>query len=215
LSNILILEAHPDAGRFCGALADAYAAGASGQDGASVRRLALRDLHFDPILRGGFGGGQPLEPDLLDARAAIEAASHLVIVTPIWWGALPALLKGFIDRVFLPGWAFRNTGAALPEGLLAGRTARVVSTMDSPWWWYTLYHLRAAHRALVQATLRYVGFHPVSAYTVHRLRALDASARSARLAQIEAIGRADAARVSDLLRARKQEGPADMKSTGP
>ena len=123
MSHVLVIEAHPDAGRFSSALADAYAAGAA-RAGATVRRLALRDLRFDPVLRGGFRGAQVLEPDLLGARAAIEEARHVVWVTPVWWGSLPALLKGFIDRTFLPGWAFEQTGAALPRGLLAGRTAR-------------------------------------------------------------------------------------------
>lgn len=191
-TNILVIEAHPDAGRFCGALADAYVDGARA-GGADVERLVLRDLAFDPILRGGFRGAQTLEPDLVDARARIEAAAHVVWVLPVWWGSLPALLKGFIDRVFLPGWAFRNTaGRGLPEGLLAGRTARVVSTMDSPWWWYLLAHHRAAHRSLVQATLHYVGIRKVSETTVYALRTLDDGGRRVALARATEAGRADA-----------------------
>ena len=193
MTHALVIEAHPDAGRFSSALADAYAAGAA-RNGATVSRLALRDLRFDPILRGGFRGSQALEPDLLAARAAIEAADHLVWVTPVWWGALPALLKGFIDRTFLPGWAFEQTGAALPKGLLAGRTARVISTMDSPWWWSWLKHGRAAHRSLVQATLHYVGIAKVRETTAFRLRLLDATARGALLARVEADGARDASR---------------------
>lgn len=190
LAHILILEAHPDAGRFNGALADAYARGAAPH--AQVTRIALRDLAFDPILRGGFRGGQVLEPDLLRAREAIEAATHITVVTPVWWGALPALLKGFIDRTFLPGWAFEHRGGALPEGLLAGRTARVISTMDSPWWWYALAHFRAAHRSLVQATLHYVGIRRVAETTVYRMRHLDDAARAACLVRAEADGLRDA-----------------------
>lgn len=192
MTHVLVIEAHPDAGRFSTALADAYADGAS-RAGAQVSRLALRDLRFDPILRGGFRGGQILEPDLLDARAAIEAADHLVWVTPVWWGSLPALLKGFIDRAFLPGWAFENTGAALPKGLLAGRTSRVISTMDSPWWWYWLKHGRAAHRSLIASTLNYVGIAKVSETTVYVLRTLDERARKGWLARAAAAGASDAA----------------------
>jgi putative NADPH-quinone reductase len=191
MTHVLVIEAHPDAGRFSTALADAYADGAA-RAGAQVTRLALRDLRFDPILRGGFRGGQALEPDLLTARAAIEAADHLVWVTPVWWGSLPALLKGFIDRAFLPGWAFENTGAALPKGLLAGRTARVISSMDSPWWWYWLKHGRAAHRSLIGATLNYVGIGKVSETTVYVLRKLDEGARKAWIARAAADGARDA-----------------------
>jgi putative NADPH-quinone reductase len=188
--HILVLEAHPDAGRFNGALADAYAKGAASQ-GATVTRLALRDLAFDPILRGGFRGGQALEPDLQRARSAIEAATHVVIVTPVWWGSLPALLRGFVDRTFLPGWAFEHRGGPLPEGLLAGRTARVIATMDSPWWWYGLYHLRSAHRSLIQATLHYVGIKKVAQTTVYAVRKLDDAGRAAAIRTAEAAGQAD------------------------
>lgn len=186
---ILVLDAHPDAGSFNAAMAEAYARG------AGARRLALRDLAFDPVLRGGFRRGQALEPDLLAARAAIEAAAHVVIVTPVWWGSLPALLKGFIDRVFLPGWAFAHSDRGLPDGLLAGRTARVISTMDSPWWWYWLKHGRAAHRSLVQATLHYVGIGRVAETTIYRLRHLTQPQRAGWLARADADGRADARRV--------------------
>ncbi len=193
MPHILVLEAHPDADRFNGALADAYAAGAA-RAGATVTRLALRDLVFDPILRGGFGGGQALEVDLVRARSAIEAATHVAIVTPVWWGSLPALLRGFVDRTFLPGWAFAHGGASLPDGLLAGRTARVIATMDSPWWWYALYHLRSAHRSLIQATLHYVGIKRVRQTTVYRLRHLADGERAAWLRAAGDAGAADAAR---------------------
>lgn len=190
MAHILVLEAHPDAGRFNGALADAYAQGAASK-GATVSRLALRDLVFDPILRGGFRGGQALEPDLLRAREAIEAATHVVFVTPVWWGTLPALLRGFVDRTFLPGWAFEHKGGPLPEGLLAGRTARVIATMDSPWWWYGLYHLRSAHRSLIQATLHYVGIKKVSQTTFYQVRKLDDAGSAAAIRAAEAAGVAD------------------------
>ena len=65
---------------------------------------------------------QPLEPDLEAAAAAITAAHHVAWFFPCWWNAPPALVKGFIDRVFTPGFAFRYTAeSALPQKLLAGR----------------------------------------------------------------------------------------------
>lgn len=112
---------------------------------------------------------------------------------PVWWGNVPALLKGFIDRVFLPDVAFRNLrGKALPEGRLAGRTARLIATMDSPWWWYTLKHGRAAHRAMSGATLHYVGVREVRETTVHALRTLDARQRVHHLDRARRAGRRDA-----------------------
>ena len=85
----------------------------------------------------GYAQIQPLEPDLLDAQASITWAQHLVWVYPIWWGGLPALLKGFLDRIFLPGFAFKyRPNSALWDRLLTGRSAELLVTMDSPPWYY-------------------------------------------------------------------------------
>lgn len=187
MAKILMIEGHPDPESFGAALAQAFAEGARA-GGAEVTHLALGALDFDPVLRVGHRAEQTLEPDLLAARVAIEAADHLVFEFPVWWGTLPALLKGFVDRVFLPGWAFRNTGRALPEGLLAGRSAGVLATMDSPWWWYRLKHGRAAHRGLIDATLNYVGIGKVWQRTVYQVRTLDAAGREAWLGKMRAHG---------------------------
>jgi putative NADPH-quinone reductase len=187
MARILMIEGHPDPESFGAALARAFAEGAQAA-GAEVTHLPLGVLSFDPVLRVGHRGEQPLEPDLLAARQAIEAADHLVIQFPVWWGTLPALLKGFIDRVFLPGWAFRNTGRALPEGLLAGRSAGVLATMDSPWWWYRLKHGRGAHRSLIDATLNYVGIGKVWQRTVYQVRKIDPAGREAWLSKMRVHG---------------------------
>ena len=191
MKKVVVIQGHPAHGSFGEGLTEAYARGAEAA-GAQVERVALGDLDFDPVLRMGFGGEQELEPDLVAAREAIERADHVVFEFPVWWGTLPALLKGFIDRVFLPGWAFKNTGKALPEGLLAGRTARVIATMDSPSFWYWFKHGRAAHRTLTHATLNYVGISKVQETTVYEVRKLDERGRKAWLERVRALGEKDA-----------------------
>lgn len=188
MARILVILSNPRPDTLGEHAALAYA-DAARQAGATVDVLALRDLAFDPILRGS---EQALEPDLCAARAAIEAADHLVFQFPLWWAAPPALLRGFIDRTFLSGWAFRNTGGALPEGLLAGRTARLIVTMDSPWWWYRVAYGRAAHRAMATATLWYCGVRRIRETTIYRVRALDDAARAAAIARTARAGAADA-----------------------
>lgn len=74
---------------------------------------------------------------VLALQQSLKQAQHLVIVAPLWWGHLPARLKGLLDRTLLSGFAFRyQKGKALPERLLAGKTARLLLTMDSPLWYY-------------------------------------------------------------------------------
>src|SRR5690606_25646079 len=96
----------------------------------------------------------PLEPDLLEAQRQIHWAEHLVFVYPVWWGGLPALLKGFLDRVLLPGFAFkyRDQGTGW-EQLLSGRTADLLVTLDHAPWYFRWVQGAPAHKQMVRATL--------------------------------------------------------------
>lgn len=191
-TDILILDAHPNPESFCAALADAALAGAR-STGASASKLELRHLQFDPILRAGYRDGQALEPDLLAAQAAIAAARHLILVYPSWWGTWPALLKGFVDRAFTPGFAFRYH----PEGngwdkLLAGRSARVVVTMDWPVWAYHWLQGAPGNRAMSRATLGFCGVKPVRFTELGPVRPSTPEQRAAWLAQVRRVAAADA-----------------------
>ncbi|MDD4974075.1 MAG: NAD(P)H-dependent oxidoreductase [Bacteriovorax sp.] len=136
MRNILLIQGHPNNKSFCFALADKYIENAKKQ-GDAVDLVNLVDLKFDPILRGDFNDMQPLEPDLIELQKKILWANHVVWIYPLWWGSLPALLKGFIDRVFLPGYAFKyKPGLGMPKKLLIGRTSEIISTLDTPVWLY-------------------------------------------------------------------------------
>jgi NAD(P)H dehydrogenase (quinone) len=137
--KILVLDGHPAKGSFCGALAQTYADAAE-KTGHDVRIVHLADLSFDPDLgSASFKTVKPLEADLEDFWAGLEWCDHFVLAHPLWWGGMPAKLKGLIDRVFLPGKAFRYvSGKALPEKLMAGRTSEVLVTSDTPGWFFRL-----------------------------------------------------------------------------
>jgi NAD(P)H dehydrogenase (quinone) len=132
--RILMILGTPKSNSFCQALFEAYAQGALSK-GHAVRQLKLGSLNFDPVLRDGYEQSQQLEPDLLEAQRQIHWAEHLVLVYPIWWGGMPALLKGFFDRIFLPGFAFKyRNRSQLWDKLLSGRTADLLVTLDTPPW---------------------------------------------------------------------------------
>jgi len=194
MQRILLLLGHPASGRYSHALAERYAAGARAA-GAEVEVLDLATLDFDPNLRVGPGVEQPLEPDLERASRSIVAADHLVFFFPMWWASTPALLKGFVDRVLQPGFAYRYPpGSSIPEGLLRGRSARVVVTMDSPAWYYRFVRRRALHHAFIGGTLKFCGIGPVRETTVTSLHTLSAAKRDRWLGRLEAQGTKDARR---------------------
>lgn len=139
MKKIFILLGHPDKIGMCGKLADAYESGAK-EGGHDVRRMNLGDMHFDPILHQGYRARQELEPDLVAFQEAVQWADHFVIVYPVWWVGMPALLKGLFDRAWLPGSAFRYI--KLESGkrtmfwhrMYRGKTARTILTSGTaPW----------------------------------------------------------------------------------
>ena len=116
--RIYILNGHPAESSLNRTLAETYAAAAR-DVGHEVRLTHLHGLAFD--LDFGFGGydnQKPLEPDLEQVLADIEWSEHVVLTTPMWWGGLPAKLKGLSTapscragpstRARLIGWACRH-----------------------------------------------------------------------------------------------------------
>lgn len=159
--NILIIHGHPVRETFIDCLKDTYKEAASNA-GAEVREIVLRDLDFEINFKEGYRGNQSMEEDLIEAQKSISWADHLVFFYPNWWATYPALLKGFIDRVFLPGFAFNyQKGKPLPEQLLKGKTARLVVTMDSPVWYYYLVQKAPGHNSMRRAILEFCGLQPV------------------------------------------------------
>ncbi|BDD09490.1 NAD(P)H dehydrogenase (quinone) [Fulvitalea axinellae] len=128
--NILIVNNHPDKESFNVAIASAFENEAK-LAGHTVNTLNITDLDFDPNLRFGYRKRTTLEPDLIKAQDMIRKASHIIWIYPVWWGGLPALAKGFMDRAFLPGFAWELTESDEPVGLLKGKTAQVITTMDA------------------------------------------------------------------------------------
>lgn len=189
-ARALVILGHPRRRSLCGSIADAYADSARSA-GADARVLALGDLDFDPVLRAGYEAPQPLEPDLVRAQESIEWATHVAWVYPVWWGATPALLKGFLDRALQPGWAFNARSKGRPEGLLAGRSARLLITMDAPGWFDRWFYAASARRSMQRATLWYTGFSPVRTRVFSEVLHADAARRSQWLARVRKDAEAD------------------------
>ena len=154
--KVLIVVGHPRKASFCGALARAYRKGAAGA-GVELRELWLANLRFDRDVHSFDPEVQPVEKDLRRARELIAWADHLVFVYPTWWGTMPGLLKGFLDRVLAPGFAFED----LPNGgwrpLLEGRSADLLTTMDTPGWAYRWIYRAPGHNAMKRASLGFCG----------------------------------------------------------
>ena len=193
-AKLVVILGHPDTASLGSALARAYVGGAEAA-GAAVRTINLGELTFDPVLWHGYNQIQPLEPDLVDAQEAIRRADVLVFAYPTWWGAAPALLKGFIDRVFLPGFAFKyRENSRFWDRLLAGRSARLLVTMDTPHWYYRLVVGQPGHRMMRRAILGFSGVKPVRTSVFGAVRGSTEATREQWLAKARTLGERDARR---------------------
>jgi len=164
MKKILILNAHPSEKSFCNGLANKYYEGAK-EAGHDVKMVNIKDLNFDLILHGGFAEITELEPDLIKQQENIKWCEHLVIITPLWWGGLPANLKGFIDRTLLPNFAFKYKQNGSWDKLLTGRTARVIYTQGAPFWYSLIASGDPFWNMLKKGTLEFCGFKPVKRTT--------------------------------------------------
>jgi NAD(P)H dehydrogenase (quinone) len=157
MKNILIINGNPKENSFSKSIAESYKIGA--HQNAKVELLNLNAISFDINQIAGLKTTEnELEPGLIHAQSLLKAADHIVWIYPIWWGGMPALLKGFIDRTFLSGFAFQyRKNSMLWDKLLTGKTARIIVTMDGPSWYFKYVMRNHSIRQMKYSILKYCG----------------------------------------------------------
>ena len=190
MSKIMIVVGHPVHNTFCAAIGHAYEKGALAA-GHEAKLFLLSEMDFDPILRDGFRKEQTLEADLRVAYESLASCDHLVLIFPLWCGDMPALLKGFIERILQPDLIAReNTETAMNWNIFANKTARIVMTMGMPVsiyrWWYRGHALKLLTRNI----LHFIGIKPVRHTLYGMIGASKPAVRERWLREIEALGKA-------------------------
>lgn len=191
MKKILIILGHPAGESFNELILKSYHEGAIAAN-HEVHLLRLDELKFDLISRRPkkSGGEQKdIEPDLEFAQQEILWADHLVFIYPLWWGNVPALLKGFIDRSFISGFSHRYLKNGRYEKLLKGRSAHLIITMDAPTIFEKIIlHGSATTRVMKQAVLQFCGITPVKITRIGLLRQQDQKSRKKILEKIKLLG---------------------------
>lgn len=142
---------------------------------------AERDVYHD--VGGNLGG-------IEEHVARLRAAEALVICAPTWWYGMPAMLKGYFDRVWVPGVAFDLLphGGAIKPGLTNIRKYAVVTTTGSPWWFMRFYMGNPGKRVLMRGLRRLFAKNVAMQYLVHY--GIDTSTQSSREAFLAKVARA-------------------------
>ena len=151
--RVLVIYAHPLGQSFAAALHQRVLA-ALRQGGHEVDDCDLYALGFDPVLnaaeRASYNTPTPDLSLVASHVARLRAAEAVVLCFPTWWYGMPAILKGYFDRVWAQGVAFRlaDGGGAILPGLGNIRKVWVVTTYGAPWWMIRLV-LRDPVRAVI------------------------------------------------------------------
>ncbi len=188
--RVLIIDGHPDsrADRYVHALSKSYCDGAK-SGGHEVRTLLVSEVEFS-LLRTNedFRAGEPA-PAIRQCQELLRWADHVVILFPLWLGSMPALLKGFLEQVLRPGFAFEDSARhGFPNRLLRGRSARIIVTMGMPALFYR-WHFRAhSLKSLQRNILRFCGFRPVDSCVIGRVEGMPPRQRVKWLARVHDLG---------------------------
>lgn len=190
MKKILVVNGHPNQDSFNTAIAKAYIKHAESK-GASVRYLAIGELKFNPNLEFGYSKRMDLEPDLLNALEDISWSDHQVWIHPIWWSGMPAIMKGFFDRAFLPGIAFKTNENT---NFLQNKTSRIINTAgDMSLYIYEKYLKSSGVIQLKSGILEYCGVSSVKTNFIGPLEELTESDRLEFLESLESIAEEDIA----------------------
>jgi len=189
MKKILIINGHPNRESFNFGISESYRKGAE-ESGAEIKEIVIADLNFDPNLKFGYKKIMELEPDLVEAWEKIVWANHLVWIHPVWWGGLPAITKGFIDRLFLPGRAFKyRENSVWWDKLLKGKTAHIITTLDQPGLYYRLMFGRPSVNQLKRSVLQFCGIEPVKVTYIGIIKTSDEHQRKIWLDKVRSAGR--------------------------
>ncbi|MCP3899580.1 MAG: NAD(P)H-dependent oxidoreductase [Desulfobacteraceae bacterium] len=128
----------------------------------SVDVIDLYKEEFNPVLNEKelalYSQGKFLDPMVEDYQKRINNADHLFFIFPVWWYDIPAILKGFIDKVFLKNWAYEISEKGIPKGKLTFiKKVSIISTMKSPKWYYWLLYRNSIKHSFIKGTLKFCG----------------------------------------------------------
>ncbi|MBN1175473.1 NAD(P)H-dependent oxidoreductase [Candidatus Woesearchaeota archaeon] len=184
--RIIVINGHSIKNSFCESIARSYIQGAK-ESKAEIKFINLYDLKFDPVFISK--KKQPLEKNLKHVQESIKWADHIVFVYPLWWGDMPALMKGFLDRAFIPGFAYdpKNKTMGLPKGLLKGKSARAIITMGAPLPVYKLIFRKPATK-IINIALKYCGIKPVRTTHFGKIDSSTEQTRKQILSKVKHLG---------------------------
>ena len=189
MKNILIINGHPNTESFNYALHKAYKKGLVTNGIHAIEEIKVAELDFNLNLSKGYSTGVIMESDLITAQEKIMKADHIVWIYPLWWGMMPAILKGFIDRVFVPGFAFKyHENSSKWDKLLKGKTTEVICTLDYPVFVFKLFFGEGGVKVMRKMVLDFCGLKTIKTTYIGQIKPSKLDQRRNWLKKVELMG---------------------------
>ena len=168
----LIIYNHPHEGSFCSAIRDAVQSGLDTGD-HTFKLINLDADGFDPVMRekdlkafvmGGKGEAtvtDEVDPLVLSYVEKMKWAERIVMIFPIWWMTMPAMMKGFVDKVIFPGLVYKMENGKLVSMLSKLKQVVVITTMNTPAAIYETNFGTSIEGSLIKGTFNQIGIHDI------------------------------------------------------
>ncbi|MCL9806203.1 NAD(P)H-dependent oxidoreductase [Flavobacterium amniphilum] len=189
--NVLIVFNHPYEGSYCNSLLNAV------QNGLRLAAHSIDLIHldkegFNPVMTAqdlkAFRDKKPVDNQVIGYQERLKNADHLIFIFPIWWELMPALMKGFVDKVIFPGLAYdyANSSNTRMRPLLENiKGVTVITTMNTPGFIYRWFFGNAIQRALIRGTFWKLGYKNRKWISYNRVKMVDHQKREKWLRKLE------------------------------
>jgi len=188
--RVVIVFNHPYKGSYCNAILNSVKSGLD-KAGQEIDIIHLDNDKFNPVMTAddllAFKNKKSIDTQAKEYISRIKAADHLVFIFPIWWELMPALMKGFIDKVIFPGEIYDNTSSGYGMVTLMKniKSTTVITTMNTPAIMYKLIYGNAIKNALIKGTLKKTGCKKVKWLSFNMVKMSSKDKRENWLKQIE------------------------------
>lgn len=192
----LIIYYHPHEGSFCSAIRDAVISGLE----TGEHEYKLVDLgrdEFDPVMRAkdlkafamagriGEEGLEGVDSIVLKYMKKLRWAEHIVMIFPIWWMSMPAMMKGFVDKVIFPGVVYKMEGGNLVSMLSGLKQVTIITTMNTPSDVYKSMFNNSIEGSLIKGTFNKIGIHDIRWISLNMVKQVGDEKRWVWLDEIE------------------------------
>jgi putative NADPH-quinone reductase len=164
MMNVVIVFNHPYEGSYCNAILNSVSRGLE-RANHQVDIIHLDKDGFNPVMTSqdlkAFRDKQPVDPKVIAYKDRLEKADHAIFIFPIWWELMPALMKGFVDKVIFPGVAYdyiNGSNTRMKPLLTNIKGITVITTMNTPGILYRLVFGNAIQKSFMRGTFWKVGY---------------------------------------------------------